>query len=128
MEQDNDAVARNRPIRYVFGAQAQAQPAQLPVVQIITVGQRILAFNEWKKDPEIAKRLNTDEPGTVQAYIHLTMFIKETEEEAKSPVRIGHAALFAKQVCPSYAFWDEYYQAFSRPNVVNAIPMKSRLN
>ena len=95
-------------------ARAQAQLAQLPIVQEITVEQRVAAFNDWKKDPEIAKRLNADESGTVQAYIHLTMMLKETEEKAKSPEYIAQATRLAKQVCPSYTFWDEYYQVFSR--------------
>lgn len=98
--------------------EAQALPVQrldqLPVVQEINVARRVTAFNEWKKDPQIEQRLNTDEPGTVQAYIHLSMMMHEPEEKAKSPAYIAHATQFAQAVCPSYKFWPEYYQAFSR--------------
>lgn len=75
---------------------------------------RVAAFNDWKKDPEIKKRLDADEPGTIQAYIHLTMFLREPEEKAKSPEYIAEAGQLAQQICPSYAYWPEYYEVYSR--------------
>lgn len=90
------------------------QNGQLPVIQEITVAQRVAAFNEWKKDPQIAQRLNSDEAGTVQAYIHLTMMMHEPEEKATSPAHIAHATQFARTVCPSYRFWDEYYECYRK--------------
>ena len=90
-----------------------AQPQVALPVRPITVQDRVAAFNEWKKDPKIAQQLNSNESGTVQAYIHLSMIMQEPEEKVKSPASIAHATQFAQAVCPSYTFWPEFYQVYS---------------
>ncbi|CAN5205608.1 hypothetical protein BH09DEP1_BH09DEP1_1710 [soil metagenome] len=106
---------KKREQRAAQAQQVVVQNALAPQALQITVQQRVAAFNEWIKTPDIIKAgIKAENPDQIVSYIHLSMFMCEPEEKAKSPEYLAQATQLAQQICPAYTFWPEHYEIYGR--------------
>ncbi len=76
---------------------------------------RVTAFRKWQDDHKDAfNGKKTDDPEIVNSYIYLTMFVSDYDNRVKDANYVTQAAKFAKQICPQYEWWDQYFQTYPK--------------